>query len=463
MQIHVGVKSPVYWDRVDASERALRGRGVSFEEGKRPVLVDVDWAAAQFEPRWLGEETTDCLVAMNPVVGQELDRFLDGCRRREEVAMLMHSTDEEDLETHNIFGSQSTYDILPWTSRIVATLLPAGGAVHVATGATGEDRDLANRLAQRTHAWSRQELVGMDVSPPRVTPKTVKPPQGELIPLVQNGAGETVVAVWVSPDGMERHYILPPDVDWGVVASWLAGHALYEFNITAMRRHQRPGSSHPDLRTAREATAIAALEDFDARVAADRKLLADEARAAVTEGDEMRDRLFFGRSAALVAAVTDLFTWAGIVVTDLDALYVKTKSADLYCSWNGRSRLVEVKSAGSAAASDTTYLAMKKHLDVWRAAKDRDPVEGGALVINHDFKTDPLERSRAPFPNKEFTDAMTESVITVRELFDAWRCDDRAAVRELLFPGGATAEPDGAAEPPTVETRRSLRAERRKR
>jgi hypothetical protein len=61
------------------------------------------------------------------------------------------------------------------------------------------------------------------------------------------------------------------------------------------------------------------------------------------------------------------------------------------------------------------------------------PVEGGALVLNHQHRAVPQERSPRPYSRPEFLAVQTEPVITTLALFEVWREEDAGGVRRLLF------------------------------
>jgi hypothetical protein len=75
------------------------------------------------------------------------------------------------------------------------------------------------------------------------------------------------------------------------------------------------------------------------------------------------------------------------------------------------------------------------------------PVEGGALVLNHQHRDVPQERNPRPYRRPEFLAAQTEPVITTLALFEAWREKDAEAVRRLLFGDGDS--PAGKSTLPT--------------
>ncbi len=65
------------------------------ERPRLPRVPDgLDWDGHGLQPRWLGMETSDCAVALKPSIfhgsgADELDRFLDGARRRGELALVV--------------------------------------------------------------------------------------------------------------------------------------------------------------------------------------------------------------------------------------------------------------------------------------------------------------------------------------------------------------------------------------
>jgi hypothetical protein len=91
-----------------------------------------------------------------------------------------------------------------------------------------------------------------------------------------------------------------------------------------------------------------------------------------------------------------------------------------------------VKSA-SGNAPERAYEDLVRHLREWDRLPGSTPVEGGALVINHQHRAAPGERPIKPYGRPEFLAAQTEPVITTLDLFEAWREDNAETVRQLLF------------------------------
>lgn len=76
-------------------------------------------------------------------------------------------------------------------------------------------------------------------------------------------------------------------------------------------------------------------------------------------------------------------------------------------------RLVEVKSAGGNAA-EKLVAALDRHLQTWPAIRPSEPVSGGVLVVNHQHKLDPAERSSEVFSRPEFVATLTVTVLSSR-------------------------------------------------
>jgi hypothetical protein len=251
-----------------------------------------------------------------------------------------------------------------------------------------------------------------------------------------------VVAVWKSPDEVERRYVVPVETPWPLLLQWLLEQGLPELVPGAMRRARRPLATDEDLMTRRERDARSALTAFVAEYVARRSELEGELEEAQASASTIREGLLYGTGNQLVDAVQSVFESAGIAVVDLDQRLGDTKNADLLCTFGGQSRLVEVKSA-SGSAPERAYQDLVRHLREWPNLPGSTPIDGGALVMSHELRTTPLERSPRPYTRPEFLAAQTEPVIASLDLFAAWREEDADAIRRLLF---------GSASEQAVET-----------
>ncbi len=367
----------------------------------------------------------------------QLERFVEGSRQRGEVALVVSSMrgddDSDDDGILNVFGAGGSEYIVEWDTQISSRPLGSKSRIRPADMLTGADKDLALRLVDESLAWHALELHGHDEH----TPFGVKkhPAVGVLEPILVTALGEPVVAAWVAPDRVERRYIVPADIDWKVIAEWVRDKALPEMNIDAVRRF-RPEQAVPDaLRTARELRVAASIADLDAEYAAAREKLDAEQAEAVAEASEVREQLLYSQGADLEKGVARVLRDAGVMVSELDKI-IGTQSADLLLVWQGRRRLVEVKSA-AGAAGENFYSQLRKHLDAWAAA-GRESVEGGALVVSHSLKVPPMRRDRKVYTRPEFVRSLEHPVVSALVLFDAWREGDWDGVREMFFPATST-------------------------
>lgn len=260
--------------------------------------------------------------------------------------------------------------------------------------------------------------------------------------------GEPVVAAWVSPDSVERRYVVPFETPWPVLLKWLLEQGIPEFVPGAMRRARRQLASDTSLMTRRERDARSALVALEANYATRRSDLEHELEESQGAASVVREGLLYGAGGALVDAVRAVLESADVTVVDLDEELGGTKNADLLCSYGGRARLIEVKSA-SGPAPERAYQDLIRHLREWHQLPASTPVDGGALVINHQHRLAPGERRQKPYERPEFLAAQTEPVITTVALFDAWREEDVKTVRRLIF-GDANpvvSEPTEESEP----------------
>ena len=60
-------------------------------------------------------------------------------------------------------------------------------------------------------------------------PPTTYPATGALVPILVDSLGAPVVAVWVSPEGDPRVYLIPDQTDGNAVLDWLITQALPEY------------------------------------------------------------------------------------------------------------------------------------------------------------------------------------------------------------------------------------------
>ena len=467
--IHVGSEPPSSWDDIESRQKESgQESSVWLGTAARPAVAGttIDWGSNGFEPRWVGFDAADCVAALQPSIfaghgADEFNRFRQGALSRREVALVISPVGQPGGGNgrHSVL---SPHDDSIHLGRVESTVssrpLGIGARVRAASDLAAADQQLALQLLNCTPAlpWRVLSLHGVTYEAYNGTIR--HPAQGTLAPIVETELGEPVVAVWLSPDDVERRYIVPLETPWPLLLGWLIEQALPEFVPAAMQRARRRLSNDNGTMTRRERDARTALADLESDYAARRADLEQELDGAQAAASAIRDGLLYGTGSTLVDAVILVLQSAGIAVVDLDDHLGGTKNADLLCTYCGHSRLVEVKSA-SGNAPELAYEDLVRHLREWEKLPGTTPVEGGALILNHQHRTVPHERSPKPYSRPEFLVAQTEPVIPTLDLFEAWRQEDVDSIHRLLF-GGAelwVAAPAPSATEPNGRKRGWLR------
>lgn len=465
--VHVGSEPPEHWDDIEARQRECGDEAAEWlRKQRRPTVAkaDLDWGGFGFEPRWVGFDTADCVVALRPSVfsghgADEFDRFRAGAQHRGEIALVISpigNVEDELSGVRNVFGPPvDSVSIGKTYTSIHGQRLGKGARVRAAADLGDADGQLALRLISCNPAptWRSLSLSGAVLE--SVYGREQHAAEGTLLPILETELGEPVAAVWLSPDGVERRYVVPFETPWALLLSWLLEQALPELLPGAMRRARRPLTSDEDLMTRRERDAHSALTAFEAEYIARRSELEHELDEAQTVASTTREGLLYGTGKQLVNAVRSVFEFAGVTVVDLDKKLGGTKNADLLCTYGGSARLVEVKSA-SGSAPERAYQDLVRHLREWPSLPGSAPIDGGAFVMSHELRTVPLERSLRPYTRPEFLAAQTEPVISALELFAAWRDEDEAAIRQLVFGAytGSAVDLAGEGDVPTAVAER---------
>jgi hypothetical protein len=431
--------------------------------------VDVDWQRHGVEPRWLGMESVDCVAALQPSIfhsggGDELRRFLAGCATRAETALIVTTMGYayDDTPRSVLHPADDSVSLPDFRNTISGTRLLAGMSPTVAPGGNAADRDLGLRLLNRASdaPWWALELSGATSYPGDGGPATAYAPDGELYPVLVDPLGIPVVAVWVPSDEQQRWYVIPDAIDWDTVADWLVHQALPAYVPDALRRFRAASFVDLGLQTPAESMARQALADMEIRHAEERTRLEAELARAEEEAEKVRYGLIYGTGSDLVEAIDTVLTAAGFTTVNLDDDLGGTRSADLLVAIGQHRRLVEVKSQGGNA-SESHVSDLKRHLDTWRELQPQRPVGGGALIINHQHKLHPDQRSQRVYERREFVNTLTVPVIATRDLFDWWKESDWAAIQHAVLdtalPANELTTPtrttDQATTPPVQTTR----------
>lgn len=219
------------------------------------------------------------------------------------------------------------------------------------------DRDLAIRLLTRPAdaPWWTLQLCGSHLINGDGSGTEMHEPQGELHPILVDTLGDPVVAAWTSPTDDQRWYIVPDGTDWNNIFGWLTQRALPEIVPGALRRVRSTHFVDPDLQTADEASARAALDELEVGYKTQRAALERELREAKERAEPVRYGLLYGSGGDLVKAVAQALKAAGCVAADLDEELGATKSADLLVSDAGTRR--------SSSRSRQSAALLRSHLN----------------------------------------------------------------------------------------------------
>ncbi len=334
----------------------------------------------------------------------------------------------------NLFvDNDASIDLVDHETTIAGFRLPRGTRPVLADGLDAADRDLGLRLLSRPPdaQWWKLERRGAGKHLGGRGWHMTEP-VGELRPILIDSLGAPVVAVWVSPDERQRWYIVPDGTDWDTVIAWLMIQAVPAYVPDAPRRHRLASAVDPDLETPAETEARVALADLESRYARDKARLEQNLADAKAVGDPIRYGLLFGTGQVLVEAVAQALSAAGLAVDDVDAMLGATKSADLLVTFGLHPRLVEVKSAGGDA-KEPLVGDLLRHLDTWSELQPGIPLDGGTLIVNHQHKQPPGQRSRQIYRRPEFVNTLTVPVVGTLYLFNWWRTKDWEAIRTAVL------------------------------
>jgi len=476
LSIHVGVSSPAEWDETERLQRELGDDAApALANRRRPALArpGIGWDNFGFVPRWIVDEATSCVAALNPDQFDGMTqyrRFVVAAKRRGETALAVAIVEAprghgsgSGFNIFDAYGSRgSSVPLVGHTGSIHAAMLGSGGQADIALGLDPHDKDLAMRIRNQADrvAWAALTLEDETSYPGggwnSADGARRTPAQGHLEPLLISEVGEPLAAVWTSDDQTELLYVLPAGTPIETVLSWLAERGLPALVPGAVRRSLDPVLIRADFETSREARLRVDLADltrrFEEQTAALQQQLTDEHARA----DPVRHALLFGTGLQLEDAVAQVLQDAGLQVQSVDELLGQTASADLLVTWGSRARLVEVKSSAKAA-SERSYDDLVSHLREWPSIGPVE-VEGGALIFNHDLRTDPVDRPPGPYQREAFLQASEHPILGTIDILGMWLRQDWGALRSVIFGGEAVgaapasrSSADGSTAPATAE------------
>ena len=421
----------------------------------------IDWAALGVIPRCVGMESSDCAAAVEPGIyhnrgAGERDRYIAGAARRGETAVLISTIGDAGSTCRNPLSLYDASVSLSLESgSVCGRRLLSGATVSLADSLNRADRDLALRLKNRPPGvwWALHLEASQVVFDGSGGPLGAVGPDGNLTPLLTDGLGDPVVAVWTSSEADLRWYIVPDRTDWPTIISWLVEQALPAYVPGALRRARLRPDADQDLQTSEEAGARQALVDLEEQYERDKAALEQRLRNASEEAAPVRDGLLYGTGAELVEAVRAVLTAAGFDVHDLDAEMGGTKSADLLAIRDSSRCLIEVKSA-SGNASEGLVDDLRRHISTWPTLEPaQQPLTHSALIVNHQYRRPPHERSGQVYTRPEFVCSLPFSVLSTRQVFDWWRESDWPAITDAILASAPQRPPDrssGAGQQPQL-------------
>jgi hypothetical protein len=417
--------------------------GAGRQPSPAPRPGSLNWAALGVEPRWKGQETSDCAAILSPVLGpatgvEGYTRYAEGARRRGETVLVVACIGAGERH-HSVFSGTVAPGInLPGLySSIAANPLPDGASLELANGLDHAEHDLGARLLNRSPgAWFRLTLQQGAPHSPGVTVLAPKPVKGVLRPILVDGLGAPVAGVWVPADGSARWFVVPYGTDQHLLVEWLVQHALPAYVPGALSRARSSLVRDPAFATDAEARLvekIAQEQRAHERRQAELQQKLDTLRAVA---DPLRDGLLYGTGRPLEDAVRDVLVAAGVTVTRLDDVY-GPESADLLAEYGGLRVLIEVKSAKNRSPHSLPDKLLT-HLKSWPHRPGAEPVDGGVLVVNHQVLLPPSQRDAEVYTDRVFANSLTVPVIGSIRLLDWWIHEDWASIRRAVF--GSTDE-----------------------
>jgi hypothetical protein len=178
LDVHIAAWTSSRWDEIDEIRRGPNPN--AWGDKRRPAITteSIDWAALGLTPRWLDEDSSEAVAALDPSMfqsqgAQEWNRLLDGAAARGEMvlAVSMVGSDEKP-EIVSIWGPSASVQLPASTSTHV-------GGAQIALRSRPEpapelgraDRDLALRIADTRPSelpWWRLSMSAGEMHSPLV-------------------------------------------------------------------------------------------------------------------------------------------------------------------------------------------------------------------------------------------------------------------------------------------------------
>jgi hypothetical protein len=115
----------------------------------------------------------------------------------------------------------------------------------------------------------------------------------------------------------------------------------------------------------------------------------------------------------------------------------------------------------SGKASESLTEPARRHLATWPQLRPDLPVGGVVLIVNHQARTYPLDRTQSPYNRPEFVASLTFPVLSTTQLYGWWRRGEYAAIRSALFGDAARSTDNPVPRPGVQQPQTTLVARRR--
>jgi len=443
LDVHVGSQTPAQWNE---RERLQAGRNPARRAVRPRIAAEaIDWEDLGLQPRWVGDDTSEAVAAIEPSnhSGEGADewrRFQAGARARGELELYVSTCAPPDDEPRPSIFPRSARIYFPYLLledfHIHADPIRLARPPELAEGLSATDKDLALRIRNERgtdREWLAFEPKAHQYDGGRAFERRQGRFFGTWTSLLVTPDGRTVVGVWSDGgtlDSPVRHYVLPDMDSYRPILQWLVERAVPDFVPTAAARTRQHIDTQPELQTDRERALTGELAELTAGYELAKSELEAQLALARTVASPVRDAMLFGTGHALETAVARVLSDAGLGVEALDET-LGTASGDLLVEHANERILVEVKSCGGPAA-ERLVDALLRHCQTWPQLRPDQPLTGAALIVNHQHKQPPADRPMAVYQRGAFVDSLEHPVVSTLELFDAWRRQDWAAIRESV-------------------------------
>lgn len=131
--MHVGQPEPNSEQERMLTAQREHQRDVGHRERAPRVPGDLTWEKHGLQPRWLGMETNDCAIAIEPGHYHnrgvaERDRFLAGAARRGELALLVAVIGDADADElkRSLWSHDASVSVADMFTNVSGRRLPTG-------------------------------------------------------------------------------------------------------------------------------------------------------------------------------------------------------------------------------------------------------------------------------------------------------------------------------------------------